>query len=475
MKRIISYYIGCFVVLCLIFVSCATKELNPGEVMQAGPEVSTMTFNEADVSGIIQKAKPLIEEISGLAYKEKIKHKMVDRETYGELFADALLPMYKKMMPGVDKHTIARQVENNSHQASREALGMYFPSKKTIFLIPENVQVQADRYEIGNKDFQDFLFLFVAYRMVAVLDDQNFNLMEKSDTEDMEASAAFRALTEGHAVYIIDRVAERMKLSGNAKNMYLKSIAGITDLTDTAQQQSFNLRYVKGREFVEVLINKKGHTGIEEAFASPPVSMRQVMFPEEYLKPSTSAVFNCLEMMKKVAEKLPIEGMQSRTVAVNTIALNTALVSQGVHEAEAGKVTKDCINGASITAVKQARKPSIVTVTMLNFVNSGALGNYVALSRKIEASSRAQVNAMLNAEINIVKENNNLGLKGFNSAKYLHAEQMVDGQVTKSFSAEGVIDNFYFSVAFINPEKEPDEESVLGILTEMNKERLSMM
>ncbi len=60
-------------------------------------------------------------------------------------------------------------------------------------------------------------------------------------------------------------------------------------------------------------------------------------------------------------------------------------------------------------------------------------------------------------------------------ARFEHVEQTVDKKVTKSYGAEGVVGNFYFSVAFINPEKEPDEESVLDILTEMNKERLSMM
>lgn len=475
MSRRKMYFISCFVVLCLVFVSCATKTLDTGGMMPAGSEASSMAFDETDVNDIIVKAKPLIEEISGLAYKENIKFKMVKRETYRDLFADALLPMFNKTMPGVDKHTIARQVENTALKASQDSLGMYFPSKKTMFLIPENAQAQVDRYEIKNEEFQDFLSLFVAYRMIAVLDDQNFNLMEKSDTRDIEAATAFRALTEGHAVYIIDKVAEKLKLSENAKNMYLKSIAGITDLTNTAQQQSYNLRYVKGREFVEAILNKKGLEGIKEAFASPPVSMRQIMFPEEYLTPTTATAFDCLEMMKKVAEKLPIKGMQSQTVAVNTIVLNSALVSQGVQAADAEKVTKDCIDGAAITAVKPAQKPSIITATILNFVDSGALGNYVALSRKIEESSRAQVNAMLNAEINIVKEDNDTGLDGFDEAKYMHAEQTVDGQVTKNYSAEGVADNFYFSIAFINPEKEPNEETVLDILTKMNKERLSMM
>ena len=475
MNRRKVYFLSCFVALCLFIVSCATKTLDTGEILSAGTEASSTAFNEADVSDIILRAKPMIEEISGLAYKEEIKYKMVKRETYRDLYADALLPMFKKMMTGVDKNTIARQVETTAHQASQDSLGMYFPSKKTMFLIPENAQVQVDRYEIKNEDFHDFLFLFVAYRMVAVLDDQNFNLMEKSDTGDMEAATAFRALTEGHAVYMTNKVAEKLKLSENAKNMYLKSIAGITDLTNTAQQQSYHLRYVKGGEFVEAVINKKGLAGIKEAFASPPASMRQVMFPEEYLTPPTAAVFDCLEMMKKIAGKLPIEGMQSQTVALNTMVLNSALVSQGVQASDAEKVTKDCVNGASITAVKPAQKPSIVTATVLNFVDSEALENYVALSRKIEASSRARINAMLNAEINIVKEDDDTGLDGFDETKYMHAEQTVDGQVTKNFSAEGVVGNFYFSVAFINPEKEPNEESVLDILKHMNKERLSMM
>ena len=473
--RKMAYIMCCFILMCLFIASCATKTIDTGEMALESAKLSSMEYNKDSVKSIIVKAKPLIEEISGLTYKKEIKFSFVKRKAYRDLFADGLSPMYEKLMKGADRNTIDRQVDAIAHQTSQVSMGMYFPREETIFLVPENAKENLERYEIKEEDVQDFLSLFVIYRMVSVLDDQHFNLMEKADTSDMEASNAFRSLTEGHAVYVTDKVAERLKLSEAAKDAYLKCIAGITDETNPVQQQTFNLRYVKGKEFVDKIINKNGIQGIKQAFASPPVSMRQIMNPDDYLSKPNEVAFDCLALMKKVAQKLPIEGMQSQSASVDSMRLNAILVSQGLTSEDADSITSDCLGGAAVNAAKQAQIPIVVSATVLNFTDHDAVVNYVTLTRKMEQASRAQVNAMLNAEVKVIEENDTSELDGFDAARYLQAEQTVDGKVTKSYSAEGIVGNFYISIAFINPEKEPNEENALDILTEINKERMSMM
>ena len=209
-QRIKVYCLSCIVVMCLIFSSCATKKEGTVERLSENNEASPMLMSESGIKSIIEKAKPLIEEISGLSFNEDIKFQLVKRDTYRDLFAQSLLPYYLKMMKGVDKNTVSRQVEMMAQEQSQKTLGLYFPKKKTMFLIPDNAQAQIERYEIKDKDFKDFLFLYVTYRMIAALDDQNFNIMEETGSKDMEASAASRALTEGHAAYITNKIAERL-------------------------------------------------------------------------------------------------------------------------------------------------------------------------------------------------------------------------------------------------------------------------
>jgi len=460
------YLCSCLAVLFLIFTFCL--------VNVALAEESSIKIDDETVKTNIEKAEPLITEITGLSFKERMKYELVKRDAFRDAMAAELLPLLKIAMKGAPDDIIARQAETSAVAGSQSSLGKYSSLKKELLLIPDNAQTQVERYEIKNADFQDFVFLFVAYQMVSVLDDQCFDLQNKAKSiENAEAGQAAHVLAEGHAVYVINKITERLKLSETAKNAMIKSVSGITDETNPVQKQSFNLFYVKAPEFVEAIIKKKGIAGVNEAFAAPPTSMRQIQNPDEYLTPSTTKTFDCTKLIEKVAKKLPTEGMQSQSGQMNSMMLSAGLVSQGIPEKEANSVAGECLNGAAFTAVKQTSKQIIVIATVLNFTTSEAAANYVGLSKKIEKSSRDQINAMLNAKLNIVKDEA-IKLDGFDSARYQQLETKVDDQVTNTFSADGTIGNFYVSIAYINPEKEQTEKSISDILTYINKERLNM-
>jgi hypothetical protein len=288
----------------------------------------------------------------------------------------------------------------------------------------------------------------------------------------VENSGAFNALMEGHAVYVTNKVADRLNISETSRQLSVKSAAGIQGKANRQQQQLFHSIYVKGSEFVEAIIDKKGPSAVTAAFTSPPVSTRQIMNPDEYLNPPSVASIDFSKILQKVAGELPTEGMRSQELAIGSMILRTMLIAEGVPENEASAVADNCLNGALFLAIKQLLKPSEVTVAILNFSDGEAVSKFVELEDKIQKLVMAQLNAKLNASYNLVKEEV-LKLDGFDFVKYRHSEKKIDEDVTTKLLSIGIIENMYVEVGFENVE-EVTEDDVLRIMSLINTEQMKL-
>ena len=458
-----SYYI-LFLTIIILGLACFTLA-----------EESSQKIDEENVKAIIEKAQPLIEEITGMKFKERIRFNLVKREVVRDILAEEFLPQFKNLLKGSDNDVITRQVQTSAHAASQSILGKYALIKKEFLIIPDNVEFVTKIFDIKDEDFQDFVFLVVAHEMVHALDDQYFELQKKEIAmENAEHIQAFSALVEGHAVYVTDKIAEQLKLSETAKKVSTKSAAGVTDESNRLQQQVLYNTYIKGSEFVEAIINKKGLTGVAEAFASPPVSTRQIMNPEEYLTPSAVKTIDCLKLLENVSGSLPINGMQTQSIALGTMTLSAMLIADGITENEANAVANDCLSGAALSAAKQTLKPKGMTILVLNFASRESAVKFIELSKKSDQSTEAQFNAKLNSSYSVVKEEE-LKLEGFDSVRYRHVEKKVNEAVTTELTAEGLTDTLYIAVAFRNMQTEISEEKIGEILMSLSKERLKML
>jgi hypothetical protein len=419
-----------------------------GDITRA--EETTRRIDAEGIRAMIEKAEPLIEEITGMKFRERIKFNLVKRKTIRDVLAEEFLFQYKKMLKGASDDVIARQVENTAHFMSQSLLGKYSPMKKEFLIVPDNLRSQTDILDINDEDFKGVVFLIVAHEMVHALDDQYYDFNEKETSMDnAEAIQAFHALVEGHAVYLTGKIACRLNLSETAGKLSMKSAAGIMDEDNRIGQQLLYVTYVKGADFVEAVINKKGLAGIAQAFETPPVSTRQVMNPEEYFNPSTAEGIDCARLLEKLADRLPIIGMQSQSVALGQMNLSAMLVSQGVSEREANNATEDYLNGAMISAIKQTLNPGMVAVMAVNFVNKEAASRFFNLNERIGQSLKNQSNATLNTSYRVV-EDKPLELDGFESAIYRHVEIAEDESTTKQITASGTIDTIYIFLTFIN-------------------------
>jgi hypothetical protein len=437
-------------------------------------EEPSQKIDEASVKTMIEKAEPLIEDLTGMKFKERIKCKLVKREVVRDVMVEELLPKYKNLMKETDDDMIARQVETTAHAASQIMLGKYSLIKKEFLIVTDNVESLSKMFVIKDDDFQDFVFLVVAHEMVHALDDQYFDLQKKEiamdDTEHMQA---FGALVEGHAVYVTNKIAERLKLSETANKISLKSAAGVMNENDRLQQQIFYTTYVKGSEFVDAIINRKGPAGIAEAYASPPVSTRQIMNPEEYFNSSIAIALDCSKLLEKIASILPSTGMQMQSNSLGSMALSAGLIANGISEKDASAVANDCLSGAAVIGTKQTLKPKMMVVTAIYFSSRESAVKRLEFEKKIEQSSESQFKAQLNSSYTVV-EDKELKLEGFDPVRYRHVEGKINAVITTVLTAKGLMGALYVDVTFINMQ-EISEGKVSEILTALGTERQKML
>jgi hypothetical protein len=435
----------------------------------------SQNINEKSIKAMIEKAEPLIEEITAMKFKERIKFRLVKREVVRDVLAEEFLPEFKNLLKGSTDDVTARQVETVSHETSQSILGKYSFIKKEFLIVPDNVESITKWFDIKDADFQDFVFLVVAHEMVHALDDQYFALQKKEIAMDnAERMQAFSALVEGHAVYVTNKIAERLKLSETANKTSWKSAAGALNEIDRLQKQSQYDVYVKGSEFVGVIIKKKGLNGVAEAFASPPVSSWQIMNPEEYFNPLPANTFDCSKLLEKVAGVLPTQGMQTQSMALGTMTLSEMLVSSGIQKKEANAIANDCLSGAVMIAARQTLKPKTLTAIALQFSSGKSATTMLAMSKKTGKADEAQFNAKLNSAYTVVKEAE-LKMDGFDSVHYRVVEKKINDVTTTEAGIEGVSGPFYVAVAYVNMQSEITEEKIYEILTSLNKERLKML
>lgn len=396
---------------------------------------SSPTISEKDykflAKTIIEKAQPQIQEITGRKYKEdKIKYETITRDDLRKLLIEEELPGIKKLAQGVDEDMIIRQLEVSTETRSQNYAVRYSNLRKILYVIPENIVPVAVRSGVEKEELVNFLFLLIAHDMVHCLDDQYYDFMKQlSNCTTTELISAFGAVIDGNAAYVTKKMADSQKIPEKTYINASKASLTIQDETTGAGKQNFDLYIAKGSKFINAIIDKKGAEGVSSAFLTPPVSTRQVIFPEEYLNPTALSSINCTKLIESIAGKLKTEGMQSQKTTVGTMVLQNALATQGLNKEEAEAISNNLMDGAAFTAIKLAVKPSIVTVQILNFKDEDGARKFDTASKLIQKSQEAQIKARLNTSYNIKKDEETVQ-EGFDFVRYKEIELKTDAEAT---------------------------------------------
>jgi hypothetical protein len=400
----------------------------------------------------IEKAQPQIEKITGRKYKDtKINYEIITRDDLRKLLIEEELPVMRKLAQGLDEDTIKRQLEISTEQRSQNYAVRYSNLKKILYVIPENIFHVTVRSGIEIKnDMDNFLFLLIAHDMVHYLDDQYYDLMKQlGSCTSTELMSTFGAVIDGNAAYVTKKLADNQEIPEKTYINASKASLTIQDETSGAGKQNYDFYIIKGAKFISTIIDRKGTEGLMSAFITPPVSTRQILFPEEYLNPIPVSSINCNKLIESITGKLKTEGMQSQATTVGTMILQTTLTNQGLNKEEAEEISKSLIDGAAYTAIKPSVKPSIVIVQILNFKDEERARKFDTASKLIQKSQEAQIKAGLNTSYNILKDEEYVQ-EGFDFVRYKEVEQKTDTEATITKELIGLTDSVYITIGYIN-------------------------
>lgn len=470
----INYLFWVFILI-LIMIIAGCKTTGKDEV------ASSPTISEKDykflAKTIIEKAQPQIQKITGRKYKdEKIKYETITRDDLRKLLIEEELPGIKKLAQGLDEDMIIRQLEVSTETRSKNYAVRYSNLRKNLYVIPENIFPVTVRAGVEKEELQNFLFLLIAHDMVHCLDDQYYDFMKQlGNCTTTELMSAFGAVIDGNAAYVTKKMADNQKIPEKTYINASKASLTIQDETSGPGKQNFDLYITKGSKFISTIIDRKGADGITSVFLSPPVSTRQILFPEEYLNPANISSINCTKLIESITNKIKTEGMQSQKTTVGTMILQNALATQGLNKEEAEAISNNLLDGAAFTALKLAVKPSIVTVQILNFKDEDGARKFDTASKLIQKSQEAQIKARLNTSYNIIKDEESVQ-EGFDFVRYKEVETKTDKEATITRELTGLSDSIYITIGYINFDNSTEEkirETLKLIYTELkNMEKI---
>lgn len=469
-KKIYAFLIFIFS-LSIIISGCKTTG-KTGNIASNAVTVSDKDYKIL-AKGIIEMAQPQIEEITGRKYKDsKLKYEIVTRDDLRKLLIEEELPGIKKRLQGIDEDTIRRQLEISTESRSKNYAARYSILKKILYVIPDNIAPVAVRSGVDKEEMEDFIFLLIAHEMVHSLDDQYYDFMKQlGNCTNTDQLSAFGAVIDGSAAYVTNKIAESRGISDKTYINASKASLTIQDETSGAGKQNFDMYILKGAEFIKTVIAKKGPEGFTTAFTSPPASTRQVFFPEEYLNPTQISDINCNKLIESAKSNLNTDGMQSQTTTIGTMILQASLASQGLNKDEAEALGNSLIDGAAYTAIKQAVKPGIVMVQILNFKDEDGAMKFDEASKLIQKSQEAQFKAKLNTSYNVLKLDESIK-EGFDFLRYKEIETKTDNESTNTKELTGITDNVYITIAYINSDeivKEAMLDTMILIYDELKK------
>lgn len=182
--------------------------------------------------------------------------------------------------------------------------GYYDPEKKEFFTIDrdEKDEEKDDGFDIDAR-------LVLPHELVHAIDDQHFDLegIEEAGDFDDDQSSAFSALVEGSAMeagmeHVLWSVGWPGSVAGPLLSPFVEQLSDFAaiDLDEVLEElddeeaekmrkappvvfHSMMFPYIQGWAFTNRIRREFGWRGVDAAYADPPESTEQILFPERYI------------------------------------------------------------------------------------------------------------------------------------------------------------------------------------------------
>lgn len=242
-----------------------------------------------DIQGSVQRVIPLIEDIAGSDFPSQVQV----LEVTGEQLVDLLMNEwdFAIQQAGEEVDPLARlMAEYRALKNSRRILGKYCFIDRNVYIVTENMlKLMPDMNMTGNWQVET-VDAILAHELTHANDDFRFGTGEYYvGLTDSERALAYRAVTEGNAVYTASEVCRRLGYQDRslqlAETHEPADPSGLLASGNFPEELLMYFQYSYGERFMRRLYNEGGAELAAKAFLEAPHYTSQIYRPDQYLSP----------------------------------------------------------------------------------------------------------------------------------------------------------------------------------------------
>ena len=248
-------------------------------------------YTQEQVDEWVDQLKPLVEEAAGRRFTTDPE---VGIATRAQLTASLVRDLQRQaagQMPWATQPEREQAVEPQAQMLAAALLGQYSFTDRRLYLAAGNTRPLLRFGKVDEKLMEPIVKLVVAHELTHSLQDQHVDISAMIDERsgNMDALQALSATVEGHAVFIQDKVGERLGLDDATMEFARLLSAGAVEFDDPALHMlsqivagQFEQVYLGGRDFITHHFREGGTDRLWEILAAPPSDTSTIAAPETY-------------------------------------------------------------------------------------------------------------------------------------------------------------------------------------------------
>lgn len=316
MKRSLIMVVLLGVVLLVAVVATIVRELQDGIVTALAPrldqrdaasgvegefpddesilalfEEGAPAYSAEEAEAWVDELVPLVEEFAERRFRVKPDVRVGDRGALIDALTRNLYAQLRRQMPYADEDEVWSLVGWQASILAPAMLGVYDQEQRVVHLAPTNVDPVMRFAEVDPRHLEPIVKIIIAHELTHALQDQQVDLRARLlNLEDPQEVEAFSATIEGHAVFIADRVGERLGLDAGRLELARLLSAGALGAESSPSfirmvELVFERRYLGGRDFITYHFAQGGSDRVWEILARPPRRMSTILTPASYGRP----------------------------------------------------------------------------------------------------------------------------------------------------------------------------------------------
>lgn len=240
-----------------------------------------------------------LERALGECFASPVEIEVVDPDGMEAVLREEFAGLFRRMMPGATPEEAEKAARATARSLRSVLLGKLRLKDGVVCICPENFRRQAARDPAWKGyESQPLLDVILLHEMAHAYQHRTFGIDRvqrlAASTEQLQAVGA---LVEGHAQYLARKAASPLGLDASVALMIDGLTRAPSSIRDPAEihafevmQSLFAFGYVEGEKFVAAIAAALGEKeGPERLFREPPLTLRAVSRPDEYLTPPPAA------------------------------------------------------------------------------------------------------------------------------------------------------------------------------------------